>query len=263
MITTSKEIKFTPRQIASVCDHTYLYPVEAYRNMSRSYESPIKIRQQAFYNFLQKTCNYKVKPYGVCVRTEDVPHARSHLDRNNCSNLTISAVIGFPDGSWVKSHYKFFQAQYALNEGAQEIDMPLNWQALRQGDHALVLEEIQKICRLVKNARGVFKLILETSLLDKFQIEQACKLASHAGVDFIKTSTGFGSSGVQSETLQLILKHFEGGIKISGGVNQSNVPLFLKMIMDARGDKKVLEPQKIRIGESELLDQLQEPESKG
>ncbi len=257
MQTSPKEQEYSASQIASICDHTFLNPAEFYRSLAKSNESAIKLRQSAFFQFLKMTCESPLKPYGVCLRAEDVPHAIQYFDRQTDFKPILSAVVGFPDGSWYKSRYKFFQAQYALSEGAQEIDMPLNWQALHQGNNAAVLEEIQGICRLVHQAKGILKLILETSFLNERQIEQACQLAAYAGVDFIKTSSGYGTYGAQSESLKVILKHFKGGIKISGGVNQINVIPFIKLYAKERGEPgNIFDPLKIRIGESTLLHQL-------
>lgn len=248
---------FTSAQIASLCDHTYLKTVESYLQVARIGQNPIQRRQEEFFLFLRHAVEGMYSPFGVCVRAEDVPHARRFLDENSRQKIKLVATVGFPDGSWHLKHYKFFEAQYALSEGADEIDMPINWKALKQGDHGTVLEELQTLSSLVHQKKGVFKLILETSLLGDQQISEACKLAKHAGVDFIKTSTGFGSHGVQPKDLELILDHWDGGVKISGGVNRSNVSIYLDLIQKRlKGPDHLLDPMRVRIGESELLSDL-------
>lgn len=248
---------YTSQQIASLCDHTFLKTVESYRQVARIGQNPIQHRQEEFYGFLKAAIESPLAPYGICVRAEDIPHASRFLRHHNKQFISLVATVGFPDGSWHQKHYKFFEAQYALSEGANEIDMPLNWFALKQGNHAQVLEELQTVCDLVHQKRGVFKMILETSLLNDNQIVEACKLAKHAGVDFVKTSTGFGAHGVQPRHLELILDNWEGGVKISGGVNGSNVNLYLDQILKRlKGPDHLLNPMKVRIGESDLLSDL-------
>ena len=254
---SNKHSAFTSQQIASLCDHTYLKTVESYRQVARIGQNPIQQRQLEFFQFLRNTIEGELKPYGICVRAEDIPHARLFLDQNANKLTKLVATVGFPDGSWHQKHYKFFEAQYALSEGADEIDMPLNWRALKQGDHGAVLEELQTVSTLVHQKNGIFKLILETSLLNEQQVLEACKLAKHAGVDFIKTSTGFGTHGVQTKDVELILDHWDGGIKISGGVSLSNIFLFLDTIQKPlKGPDHLLDPKRVRIGESELLSDL-------
>jgi len=92
--------------------------------------------------------------------------------------------------------------------------------------------------------------------LNNEQIAQSCRLATHAGVDFVKTSTGFAIHGVQEEKLAVMCKNFKGGIKISGGVNARNVTRFLSVISALQLEDFTLDPGKIRIGESQLLNQL-------
>lgn len=248
---------WTSSQIASICDHTFLKTVEAYASVKREGDDPIQQRRRAFYDFLKKSCESPFQPYGICVRAEDVPHAKRYLQSQEKSNLVLSATVGFPDGSWYTSQHKLLETQYALSEGADEIDMPMNWKALKQGDHGAVLEEILNVRALTHRRGCLLKLILETSLLDDRQIIEACRLAKHAGVDFIKTSTGFGPFGAQIRTLRLMLENFDGGVKISGGINLLNVRVFLQLVAEVRRDvKEVLDPKKLRIGESTLLSQL-------
>jgi deoxyribose-phosphate aldolase len=246
---------YSSEQLASVCDHTFLKTVESYRHVARLGHNPILQRQEDLFRFLRSVCESRIKPYAICLRSEDIPHAKRFLDQQGAGSIPLVATVGFPDGSWFQKHYKFLEAQYALSEGASEIDMPLNWRALKQGDHGTVLEEIQTIASLVHQKNGLFKLILETSLLDSRQIKEACLLAKHAGVDFIKTSTGYGMHGARVDHIELILNHWDGGIKVSGGVNLSNVGTLLEAIRQSLGGSgRFWDPKKLRIGESELLE---------
>ena len=113
---------------------------------------------------------------------------------------------------------KVFEAKDAVNRGADEVDMVLNIGDVRDGRYERVEEEI----RAVKEAVGshVLKVILETCLLNREEIIQACLCAKKAGSDFVKTSTGFSTGGAQAETVRL-MKETVGrdmGVKASGGI---------------------------------------------
>lgn len=258
MRTKEKEVKtFVPKQIAQICDHTFLKGAEVYKRSAGIGESPVRLRQKDFFQFLEEACNRTLVPYAICVRPEDVPHAKAFLEERKKNNICIVAAVGFPEGHWYKSNYKLFETQFALNEGAGEIDLVMNYQALKEGDHGAILGEVQAITKAVHQQKKRIKLILETSELNSFQIVQACNIASHCRVDFVKTSTGFGAYGVQTESLELICKNFHGGIKISGGIHIDNIQLFLSVIQKVRGSAFQLKPEFVRIGESELLKQLE------
>lgn len=249
------EVKtFSAKEIVAVCDHTFLKRPEGYIH-EVSLEGAVRKREAEFFRFLENVCESRLRPYAVCVRAEDVPHAASYFQQRKMNKIKIAAVVGFPDGSWYKTHYKLFEAQYALNEGAHEIDAVMNWEALKNGDHGAVLDEIRSLTQLVHKHRGAIKIILETSELNVQQIAQACKMAAMAGADFVKTSTGFGAFGAQYEKLEAICQNFSGGIKVSGGVTLDNIGGFLALIGKYRGFSK-LTPDTIRVGERLLLDQL-------
>jgi len=201
-------------------------------------------------------CKSDFTPYAVCVRPEDVVHAYKYVEEYSRTKIKVVSAVGFPHGNWYSSNYKTFEAQISLEEGASEIDMVLNYTALKQGDHGFVLQEIQRVNDLVHAKGAILKIILETSELNDEQIAQACHLASHAGVDFVKTSTGFGTFGAKYEHLEIIRKNFQGGIKISGGVNALNVHHLLTALADEKTGKIEIDPTKIRIGESLLLEQF-------
>jgi len=137
--------------------------------------------------------------------------------------------------------------------------MVLNYNALKRGDLETVRTDIEMVERATHKHSALLKLILETSELTSGQIIQACTIANECKtgpVDFVKTSTGFGAYGARAEDLRLIRRHFNGGVKISGGVNSNNVYELLRAAADYRGGGIDLNPRFIRIGESSLLDQL-------
>ncbi len=246
----------TPRQIASVCDHTFLNRSEAYRDKAKPGESPIALRETAFYSFLEGTiANEERLPYAVCVRPEDVRATATYLAEQGRSEIVIASVVGFPDGALYGLDFKLAETNLAIGNGAKEIDTVLNYKTLRT-DYKEALREIIKITDRAHFRGALVKLILETSELSEEEIRLASALAQISPVDFVKTSTGFGAYGAREKDLGIMAANFSRGIKISGGVNKDNVRQLL-MAASRRTDGYIdLNPLKIRIGESSLLVKL-------
>ncbi len=117
--------------------------------------------------------------------------------------MKVCTVVGFPLGA-TSTEAKVAETEAALRAGAQEIDMVQNIGALRGGDDQAVEEEIALIAGVCHRAGAILKVILETALLDDDQKTTACLLAKAAGADFVKTSTGFGSSGATVHDVELM-----------------------------------------------------------
>lgn len=243
--------QLTQDQIASICDHTFLRRSESFSSEG-PIPSRIEARENAFFSFLEETVALPHRPYAICIRPEDVRHAAAFFKKKNAP-IKIVSVVGFPDGSHYSTNLKVAETQQALQDGASEIDMVLNYKALKNGNVDEALEDVKAIATLVHAKKGILKLILETCELTKDQIIQAAAIATEARCDFIKTSTGFGSAGASETDLKIMRGTFLGGIKISGGVTQNSV-LSLLAAASGRNDGKIeLDPLKIRIGESGLL----------
>jgi deoxyribose-phosphate aldolase len=138
------------------------------------------------------------------------------------SQVAVCAVVGFPLGA-MASAAKLAEARIALDDGAREIDVVQNVGALKTGDEALVLRELEELARLC-HARGArLKVILETALLDDAQKVRAAELAQRAGADFVKTSTGFAASGASVHDVALLRRTVGPalGVKASGGVRDA------------------------------------------
>jgi deoxyribose-phosphate aldolase len=133
------------------------------------------------------------------------------------SNVRTCTVIGFPLGAHSES-VKIFEAQQALKDGADEIDMVINIGALKDGDWAKVEKEIRKIKKVC--GEKVLKVIVETCLLTQEEKKSCCEVVSRAGADYIKTSPGFSTGGALAEDVKLFRVNLsdEGKIKASGGI---------------------------------------------
>lgn len=133
------------------------------------------------------------------------------------SPVKVCTVIGFPLGANTKT-VKAFEAKEAVDNGAEEVDMVLNIGALKSGDYDLVLEDMKAVREAAKEA--VVKVILETCLLTDEEKKKACALAKEAGLDFVKTSTGFSTAGATTTDVKL-MREVVGdkmGVKASGGI---------------------------------------------
>lgn len=138
---------------------------------------------------------------GVCVNPCNIKFAKEMLKD---SDVKIVTVVGFPLGA-SNSEAKAFEAKLAINDGADEIDMVINVGLLKDKDFLSVQNDIE----IVKKACGdkKLKVILETDLLTKDEIENACKLCINAKADFVKTSTGFVKNGIGAKAEDVKLMH--------------------------------------------------------
>jgi deoxyribose-phosphate aldolase len=114
---------------------------------------------------------------------------------------------------------KAFEAAQALREGAQEVDMVLDLGAAKDGDWGRVDADLRALRETVP-APALLKVILETCLLTDAQKAEACRLAKAAGLDFVKTSTGFSTGGATEADVALMRREVGPviGVKASGGI---------------------------------------------
>ncbi len=140
----------------------------------------------------------------VCVNGCHTSTARSLLDEAN-SNVKLAAVVGFPLGA-MNMEAKIEEAEMELLRGANEIDMVMNIGCAKSGDWDYVEEEIERIAEACHFYDAILKVIIETCLLTKDEIIQACQTVVEANGDFVKTSTGFSSGGAKVEDIKLMKK---------------------------------------------------------
>lgn len=150
----------------------------------------------------------------VCVNPCWVPIAAQILQG---TDVLVCTVIGFPLGANA-SAVKAQETQLAVAEGAGEVDMVLNVGWALEGRWAAVEEDIRQV-RLAAG-KVPLKVILETCYLSEEQIAKACTAAAAAGALFVKTSTGFGTSGATASHVRLMKRTISAGMKVkaSGGI---------------------------------------------
>lgn len=151
----------------------------------------------------------------VCINTCFVPLAAKLLEG---SEVKVCCVVGFPLGA-MSTPAKAFEAQWAVEHGAQEVDMVLNVGAMISGEEEIVLRDIEAVVQAA-HPKAIVKVILENCLLNDEQKIRACKLCVQAGAEFVKTSTGFSTGGATVEDVALMKRAVDGRAKVkaAGGI---------------------------------------------
>lgn len=153
----------------------------------------------------------------VCVNSYYTALVKKELE--DCDVL-VCTVVGFPLGM-MSTESKALETAYAVQAGADEIDMVINVGALKDGDYAEVLADIRAVRAVCPNQ--TLKVIIETCLLTDEEKVKACELSVAAGADFVKTSTGFSTGGAKVEDVALMRKTVgpDIGVKASGGIRDA------------------------------------------
>jgi len=152
----------------------------------------------------------------VCINATYVALAFKLLEK---TSVKVCTVVGFPLGA-SPTETKVHEANWAIDNGADEIDMVINIGALKDNEDSIVENDIAEIAKACHAKGKILKVIIETCLLNDEQKVRACKLAVNAKADFVKTSTGFAGGGATLEDVELMRKTVgpDMGVKASGGV---------------------------------------------
>jgi len=153
----------------------------------------------------------------VCINPVYVKKASELLKG---TEVKVCTVIGFPLGATL-TNVKIFEAKQALQDGAAELDYVLNIGDIKNGDFDNVKKEMAAFLALKEETPNlVIKVILETCYLTQEEVTKVCELAKETKIDFVKTSTGFGSAGATEEMVSLMKKVVgeEVEVKASGGI---------------------------------------------
>jgi deoxyribose-phosphate aldolase len=148
----------------------------------------------------------------VCVASCNVALAKTITPR-------VCSVVGFPHGT-TRDFIKYAEARAAIEDGAVEVDVVINYGHFLEGRKVAVTQELGQIVQLAHKANAKVKAILETCYYHPRQIIAACELCVDVGVDWVKTSTGFGPSGATPWAVQLMVETVKdaAGVKASGGI---------------------------------------------
>ncbi len=178
----------------------------------------------------------------VAINSYPVPLCKKLLEG---TDIHVGAAISFPLGQ-TSIETKCFETKKAIEEGADEIDYVLNVGKLKDGDLQYIEEEMKAITDICHQNNILVKVIFENCYLSKEEIKQAALIAKKVKPDFIKTSTGFGTSGATVEDVKLMKETVgeEVKVKAAGGIR------------DWDTCKKMLEAGAERIGTSASIEIL-------
>jgi deoxyribose-phosphate aldolase len=213
---------YTCDDIAQMIDHSLLRPELTEEDVRKGCEIAKK---------------YKVAT--VCCRPSEVALVKKLLDG---SDVKTTTVVGFPHGC-NKTETKVFEAEQAINDGAVELDMVISIGKLLDGDYDYVKKDIhgdydyvkkdiQAVVEVAHRHDVAVKVIFENYYLTDEQKKAACRLSEEAGVDFVKTSTGFADGGATVEDLQLMRDNVSGKVQVkaAGGVRDLEMALKVRQI---------------------------------
>lgn len=152
----------------------------------------------------------------VCVPPMFVKKAKEILGG---SNVKVATVIGFPFG-YSAIEAKIAEIVLAIVDGADELDVVINFTAIKNSDWLYVANEINHIMPVVKQKDTVIKVIIESGILSNDEILKCCELYGPAGIDYLKTSTGYAEKGASVETVKLMRENLPAHVQIkaSGGI---------------------------------------------
>jgi deoxyribose-phosphate aldolase len=190
---------FTYVEIAKMLDHSLLQP-------------PLTDAD------LQQGC-FLAREYdvaSVCIKPYAVKQAAKWLAG---SPVAIGTTIGFPHGGHVTA-IKVAEAEQAMNDGASELDMVVNIGKVLSKDWAYVAKDIEAVVEIAHMHKAIVKVIFENCFLTNEDKEQLCRICAEEGADFVKTSTGYGSSGATDDDLRLMRRCSPPHVKVkaAGGV---------------------------------------------
>ena len=173
------------------------------------------LKQTATWDDIKILCDNAINMHtaSVCIPPYYVQKAKEYVE----GKIKICTVIGFPNG-YQSAEVKVYETEDAIKKGADEIDMVININALKEQNYEYVLMEINQIKEACDGK--VLKVIVETCLLTEFEKEKICDIISKSKADYIKTSTGFSTEGAQVVDIELFKKRISADkkIKAAGGI---------------------------------------------
>ncbi len=192
-------MKLSPKEVAKLIDHALLKP-----HMTR----------EEVLAGLETAKEYDVK--SVCVRGCDVAFAAEFLKD---TDVLVGTVIGFPHGS-TSTESKVAETIEAFRNGAVEVDVVMPIGMVKSGDYDYYRNEIEMLTKVVREHDGLIKIIFENCYLTAEEIKNCTIIATEAGVDFVKTSTGFGTYSARIEDVKIMKEYSKlpTEVKASGGI---------------------------------------------
>ncbi|MDD6159179.1 MAG: deoxyribose-phosphate aldolase [Oscillospiraceae bacterium] len=207
------------QDILSRCDHTLL-------------------RTDCTAQEIRTLCDQGIR-YGVasvCIPPAHVAGAKRYVG----DKLRLCTVIGFPNG-YATTRVKAFEADDAIRNGADEIDMVVNLGMVRDRARDEILDELRRV-RMACGEK-ILKVIIECCLLTEEEKRMMCALVSEARADYIKTSTGFSTGGATFEDVELLRQCCDPAVKVkaAGGISSlEDAERFLELGADRLGTSRIV-----------------------
>lgn len=179
---------------------------------------------------IEKLCNEAImyKFASACVPPPFVKKTKELLQGSTVKTCT---VIGFPFG-YSAVEAKLAEVLLAIVDGADELDIVINLIALKNNDWQYLANEINHLAPVIKDKGKTLKIIIESGILTDDEIIKCCELYGIAGINYLKTSTGYAEKGASIHAVELFKKHLPAhiGIKASGGIRDY---AFAKQLIEA------------------------------
>jgi len=169
------------------------------------------------------------------------------------SGVKPSTTIGFPHGGHA-TRTKVAEAEQALADGGLELDMVVNISKVLSGDWGYVRDDIRAVLEPTHAWGAKLKVIFENCYLDDAQKIRLCGIGGELGVDWVKTSTGFGTGGATDEDLVLMRKHSPASVQVkaAGGVRDLDRLLHVRALgcsrSGATATREILDECRRRLG---------------
>lgn len=177
---------------------------------------------------LKKVCEEAVK-YGFCSVAVNTGMVKKCAEFLKGSGVLTDAAVGFPLGI-TTIETKVFEAEEAIKNGAGEIDYVVNVGKVKEGNFDYIKNEMEKMVALCRKYQVTSKVIFENCYLTDEEKIGLCKIAKEVRPDFIKTSTGFGSSSATVEDVKLMKKYAGDDVKVKAAGGIRNLETCLAMI---------------------------------
>ena len=196
------------------------------------------LKQTATWEQIKGICDEGAtnKTASVCIPPCFVKQAKEYVQ----DKVAICTVIGFPNGNMTTAA-KVFETKDAVENGADEIDMVINIGDVKAGDYDKVLVEIKAIKEAC--CGKLLKVIIETCLLSEEEKIKMCEVVTASGAEYIKTSTGFSTSGATFADVELMRKYVGNDVKVkaAGGISSvEDAEKFIALGADRLGTSRLI-----------------------
>ena len=224
---------YTYEDIAKMIDHSLLSPVLTDRQLEQG---------------CQVAVDYNVA--SVCIMPY---YLRRCAEILKCSTVRAGTTIGFPHGGHTTTT-KLAEAERALDDGGEELDMVVNISKVLSGDWDYVRAEIKAVVDLTHAGGQKVKVILENCFLNREHKIKLCEICGESKADWVKTSTGYGSGGATIDDLKLMREHSPDHmqVKAAGGIRDLDALLEVRTLgvtrVGASRTTDILDECKLRLG---------------